>query len=92
MGFGAQLKEIRQQQQLTQRTLAQQLNIPQSAIAKIERDTVDMRVSSLQNLARMLGYEVLLVPKPFLNSIKALLSGDDLSQPRWQITDDDNDA
>ena len=90
MGFGTQLKTIRQQLKLSQEAVGQSLSMPQSAIAKIERDTVDIRVSTLQNLARMLGHEVVLIPKPLLGGVMALISGDDLSQPRWQLSDDDD--
>ena len=92
MGFGARLKTIRRSLGLSQDVVGQQLGMPQSAVAKIESDKVDMRVSTLQNLARMMGCEVVLVPKPLLGAVHTLISGEALSRPRWQTSDDGSDA
>lgn len=90
MTFGAKLKQIRQQAKLSQQNVSDRLALPQSTIARIESDKIDMRVSTLQNLARAMNYEVVLIPKPLLSAVQALIKGDDLSKPRWQISEDDD--
>lgn len=91
MTFGTQLKQIRQRVRLSQQNVSDRLALPQSTIARIESDKTDMRVSTLQNLARVMDYEVVLIPKPLLSAVQALIAGDDLSkQPRWQISEDED--
>ncbi len=89
MRFGKQLKAIRLKLQLSQAAVAKQLGMPQSGIAKIESGCVDVRINTLDNLARTLGYEVVLIPKPFLSAVSALILGDEVQKPRWQISEED---
>lgn len=89
MRFGKQLKTIRLELQLSQAAVAKQLGMPQSGIAKIESGAVDVRINTLDNLARTLGYEVVLIPKPFLSAVNALILGDEAQKPRWQISEED---
>ena len=66
------LKAARQAKGLSQRTLSQLAGVPQSHISKIESGAVDLRLSSLIELSRVLGLELALVPRnalPAINSI-----------------------
>jgi len=66
------LKTARETQGLSQRALSELTGVPQSHISKIETGNVDLRVSSLIELARVLGLELVLVPRksvPAVNSI-----------------------
>ena len=57
------LREARQRKGFSQRELSAKSGLPQSHISKIESGAVDLRVSSLVALARVLDLELELVPK-----------------------------
>lgn len=82
------LKNAREARGLSQRALSARSGAPQSHISKIENGAVDLRVSSLVELARVLGLELMLVPRkaaPAVQSIvrssaKAMLPDNDLAR------------
>jgi transcriptional regulator with XRE-family HTH domain len=66
------LRTARKAQGISQRTLGERAGVPQGHISKIENGAVDLRVSSLVALARVLELELTLVPRksiPAVNSI-----------------------
>ena len=66
------LKSARKAKGLSQRALGRLADVPQGHISKIENGAVDLRVSSLVELARVLDLELTLVPRhrlPAVNSI-----------------------
>jgi transcriptional regulator with XRE-family HTH domain len=66
------LKNTRAAKGLSQRALSELAGVPQSHISNIERGAVDLRLSSLVELARVLDLELTLVPRksiPAVNSI-----------------------
>ena len=65
------LKAAREAKGLSQRELGQLVGIPQSHISKIESGNVDMRVSSLTELARALNLELKIVPRRSLPAVKS---------------------
>lgn len=67
------LKQTRKARALSQRTLSTQAGVPQGHISKIENGTVDLRISSLVELARVLGLEVMLVPRKSVPAVQALV-------------------
>jgi len=67
------LKAAREAKGLTQRALADLAGMPQSHISKIENGTVDLRLSSLVEIARALGLEVTLVPRKTLQAIQSIV-------------------
>ena len=67
------LKAVRKEKGLSQRALAQLTGLPQSHISKIERGVVDMRLSSLVEIARVLELELELVPRPALPAVQAII-------------------
>jgi len=67
------LKKTREERKLTQAALAIKLGFNQSSVAKIESGQVDLPVSRLIEMARILGLEVVLVPKEKVVAIQALL-------------------
>lgn len=67
------LKRTREARALSQRTLSIQAGVPQGHISKIENGTVDLRISSLVELARVLGLEVMLVPRKSVPAVQALV-------------------
>ena len=67
------LREARQRRGLSQRELSAKSGVPQSHISKIERGDVDLRVSSLIALARVLDLELALVPKKSVPAVKSIV-------------------
>ena len=67
------LREARQRKGISQRELSAKSGIPQSHISKIESGAVDLRVSSLVALARVLDLELELVPKKTVPAIKSIV-------------------
>ncbi len=66
------LKKAREAKGISQRALSEKARVPQSHISKIENGAVDLRLSSLVELARVLDLELTLVPRksvPAVNSI-----------------------
>jgi transcriptional regulator with XRE-family HTH domain len=68
-----QLKAARQAKGLSQRTLSQLAGVPQSHISKIENGAVDLRLTSLIELSRVLGLELTLVPRKALPAINSII-------------------
>jgi len=69
------LKAEREARGLSQVALSKLAGIPQSHISKIENGTVDLRLSSLIELARVLGLELTLVPRKALPAVKSIVRG-----------------
>ena len=67
------LREARQRKGLSQRELSARSGVPQSHISRIEQGNVDLRVSSLVALARVLELELELVPKKSVPAIKSIV-------------------
>ena len=63
-----ELKTARVAKGLSQRALSERAGVPQSHISKIERGGVDLRHSSLVEIARALDLEVTLVPRKHLST------------------------
>ena len=68
-----QLKAEREARDLSQRALSKLTGIPQSHISKIESGTVDLRLSSLIELARVLNLELTLVPRKALPAVTSIV-------------------
>ena len=67
------LREARQRKGFSQRELSAKSGVPQSHISKIENGAVDLRVSSLVALARVLDLELELVPKNTVPAVKSIV-------------------
>ena len=92
------LKTARIGLKLSQRGLSEKAGIPQAQISRIENAAVDPKTSTLVELARALGLEVVLVPRRRLAAIKMLASlseanGGNVQRPKpayaLDIEDDD---
>jgi len=73
--IAGRLRAAREAMGLSQRDLSARSGVPQSHISKIENGTVDLRLSSLVELARILDLEFALVPRKLLPAIDAILQG-----------------
>lgn len=90
------LQAARAAKGLSQRALAAKAGVPQSHISKIEAGAVDLRLSSLIELARVLDLEPVLVPRRALpavqSTIRAAAAPDARGAPRpaYRLDEDDN--
>ena len=67
------IKAAREAKGLSQRALAKLAGLPQSHISKIENAGVDLRVSSLAEIARALDLELTLVPRKTVPVVKSIV-------------------
>jgi transcriptional regulator with XRE-family HTH domain len=67
------LKEARENKGLSQRALSKKTTVPQSHISKIESGAVDLRLSSLIELARVLDLELALVPRKTVPAVQSIV-------------------
>ena len=68
--LAASLREARIAKALTQKALGQRVGLPQSHISKIEKGAVDLKLSSLVEIARALELEIKLVPRKALPAVE----------------------
>ena len=71
------LRNAREARALSQRALSAKAGIPQSHISKIENGAVDLRVSSLVELARVLDLDLVLVPRKAVSAVNAIVGRSD---------------
>ena len=67
------IKAAREAKGLSQRALAKLAGVPQSHISKIENAGVDLRASSLTEIARALDLELALVPRKTVPAVKSIV-------------------
>jgi transcriptional regulator with XRE-family HTH domain len=67
------LKAARVKKGFSQRDLAARSGVPQGHISKIENGAVDLRLSSLIELARVLDIEVTLVPRKNVAAVESIV-------------------
>ncbi len=82
------LREARLRKGLSQRALGERAGVPQSHISKIEAGAVDLRLSSLIELARTLDLELTLVPRaavPAVQSIARRKSPGEIEAEAWEL-------
>ncbi len=67
------LKAARETKGFSQRELGKSAGVPQSHISKIENGAVDLRLSSLIGLARVLDLELMLVPRKAVPAVRSII-------------------
>lgn len=77
-----ELKAAREAKGLSQRALGNLVGMPQSHISKIEKGGVDLRLSSLVEIARALDLELSLVPRKNLAAVRTI------TRPRVAVIND----
>ena len=75
----AALKAAREERGLSQRELSAKAGVPQSHISKIEQGAVDLQLSSLIELARVLDLEIMSVPRRLVPAVQAIVRGETAS-------------
>ncbi len=76
-----QLKEAREDKGLSQRALSEKVGIPQSHISKIENGAVNLQLSSLIELSRVLDLELMLVPKQATKTTQQVIKATKKNEP-----------
>ena len=69
------LKAARKRKGLSQRELSERSGVPQSHISRIENGAVDLRLSSLIELARTLDMELAMVPRKAVPAVHSIVDG-----------------
>jgi len=72
-----QLKKSRENMGLSQRELSARAGVPQSHISKIESGNVDLRLSSLVAISRVLELELALIPRKYLSAVNSIVGSAD---------------
>jgi transcriptional regulator with XRE-family HTH domain len=90
--IASELKAARIARGLSQRALSELAAVPQSHISKIESGGVDLRISSLAEIARALDLEVMLVPRTKLSAVRSITrrgnSGAAERRPAYSLDED----
>lgn len=69
----ATLAQARKQQQMTQAELASQAGLSRMTVQRLESNGLDPRLSTLHEMARVLGYVLLAVPQGAENRVQQAL-------------------
>lgn len=67
-----QLATARRSKGYTQLLLGQKMGVPQSHVSKIETGVVDVGLSTLIEMARVLDLEVMLVPRKLVPAVRGM--------------------
>jgi HTH-type transcriptional regulator / antitoxin HipB len=94
----AALRAARVKKGLSQRALSAKAGMPQSYISKMERGMVDLQLSTLVGLARVLDLEVMTVPRKLVPAVEAIVRGEASSsqvdgpkvRPAYTLDEDDD--
>ncbi|NJL72702.1 MAG: helix-turn-helix transcriptional regulator [Candidatus Competibacteraceae bacterium] len=70
----------RKRKNLSQSELGRRLGMPQSYISRLEAGRIDLRLSSLIDIARFLELELMLVPSRMEPTVRALTGNDSTGQ------------
>jgi transcriptional regulator with XRE-family HTH domain len=80
------LIEARHAHHWTQRDLASRVGLPQVHISAIETGKVAPRFNTLLDLVRILGFDLLLVPRPLVPAVQSLIR--DAEHPESEHTEE----
>lgn len=88
------LKRLREQKHLSQRELADRVNMTQSHISNIESGAVNLGAISLFEITRALEHEIMLIPREEIQTVKAILAAKNRPESEWSspayTPDDEN--
>ena len=90
------IKRARHDKRLSQRDLGGLLGMPQSHISKIESGAVDIKLSSLTQICRVLDLELQLVPRKNMPAVEAIIkasssimTAQEAPRPAYSLEGDD---
>ena len=78
------LKNARIAKGLKQTELGDKLGLPQSHISKIEQGETDLRLSTVEDMARLTDMELMLVPRRLVSAVNAVIGGEGADERRWK--------
>ena len=92
------LRAARESKGLSQRELSAKSGVPQGHISKIENGAVDLRLSSLVELARVLDLELMLVPRKTVPAVQSIVRtssrssrrDDETARPAYSLDEEDH--
>jgi transcriptional regulator with XRE-family HTH domain len=84
------LRSARELAGMSQAEIGTKMGGSQAHVSKIEAGA-DVRISTLANMARVLGFEVMLVPNRLVPAVDAMVHGDGGTGPRPRYILDDED-
>ena len=87
--FAQSLRQARLRKGWSQRDLSGKAGIPQAHISRIESGAVDVKVSTLVELARLLDLELVLAPRSCLSAVEALIREAPAQSPAYSLDDED---
>lgn len=82
-----QLFQARKNLALTQSAVAEKVGLSQSALAKIESGASDVPLSRVIEISRILGLELLLVPKNKLIAVNSILKDIESADPFSELSE-----
>lgn len=84
------LREARLSRHLSQQELARRLGARQRQISDLERAAMDPRLSTIQNVARALDLELMLVPRHLISVVEGLQRAGvaSMKRPMYALGDD----
>lgn len=88
------LKKARKELGISQSELGKMSGVPQSHISKIESGRVDLQVSSLIEIARILGMEPMLIPRSLIHTVRALQERRDPNEeprPKYRLEETEDE-
>jgi transcriptional regulator with XRE-family HTH domain len=87
------LMQARQARKLTQAELSDKTGIDQAHISRIEQGKKNITIISLIDLARVLGLEVMLIPKNLVRLVSSLTKNrkEQIEIPAYILDDEDED-
>ena len=89
--IGEQLRRAREKKGWSQKELGERVKVAQGHISKIERGEVDIRLSTLQELARNLDMEASLIPRQLVPVLAALERGKGPETPLYSLDEEENE-
>jgi transcriptional regulator with XRE-family HTH domain len=73
------LVNARRAKKLTQSEMAKRMGFPQSYLSRLENGKLDIRISTLIDIARYLNLELILAPDTMAETIKTLIAPENVS-------------
>jgi len=86
----AQLREGRRRTKLTQDQVASRAGLSRASYRAIETGATAPRASTLINIARAIGMEMMLIPKEMVPAVQAMLRSSDDDQPAFTADPDEH--
>lgn len=88
-----QLVDAREKLGLTRASVSKQLGFPQGYLSRLEQGQYDLKASTLIELSRFYGLEIILAPIQLLPAVRLLLhdSTDNDSEPAFVPLGDEDD-